>query len=190
MKNAISIKAHMVTNGHLHIDEKEFWFEAFLLWLYWFNGVSWSIEENLEQWPQLIHQISQKKFLKLTNKRRHGLSASYSRTVCIDRKISQRLWMFEQQFWTVRCWSMDCPSIDHGLSGRVARTVRMRCVHVRSPRLGHKESSISLLQVWINLDGYFQEIDFSKWTEWIYFVKVLNRVDIKFDSIWRSIAQV
>jgi hypothetical protein len=33
MKNAISIKAHMVTNGHLHFDEKEFWFKPFFLWL-------------------------------------------------------------------------------------------------------------------------------------------------------------
>jgi hypothetical protein len=33
IKNAISIKAHMVTNGHLHLDEKEFWFQTFLLWL-------------------------------------------------------------------------------------------------------------------------------------------------------------
>jgi hypothetical protein len=169
---------------------KNFGSRHFYYGYYWFNGVSWSIEENLEQWPQLIHQISQKKFLKLTKKRRHGPSARYSETVRIDRKISQRLWMSRQQFRTVRCWSMDCPSVDHGLFGRVARTVRMRCVHVRSPRLGHKESSISLFQVWINLDGYFQEIDFSKWTEWIYFVKVLNQVDIKFDSIWRSIAQV
>jgi hypothetical protein len=31
MKNAISIKEHIVTNGHLHLDEKEFWFEKFLL---------------------------------------------------------------------------------------------------------------------------------------------------------------
>jgi hypothetical protein len=91
--------------------------------------------------------------------------------------------MSGQQFQTVCCWSMDCPSVDHVLSDRVARTVRIRCVHVRSPRLGHKESSISLFLVWINLDRYFQEIDFSKWTEWIYFVKVLNQVDIKFDSI-------
>jgi hypothetical protein len=36
MKNAISIKAHMVTNGHLHLDEKEFWFKfkTCLLWLW------------------------------------------------------------------------------------------------------------------------------------------------------------
>jgi hypothetical protein len=85
---------------------------------------------------------------------------------------------------------LDCLSIDHGLSDYVARTVRVRCVHVRSPRLGHKESSISLFQVWINLDGYFQDIHFSKWTEWTCFVKVLNQVDIKFDSIWRSITQI
>jgi hypothetical protein len=67
--------------------------------------------------------------------------------------------MTGQEFRTVRCWSMDYPSVDHGLSDRVAWAVRMRCVHVRYPRLRHKESSISLFQVWINLDGYFQEID-------------------------------
>jgi hypothetical protein len=77
----------------------------------------------------------------------------------------------------------DRPSVLHGLSDRVARTVRVRCVHVRSPRLGHKETSSSLFQVWINLDGNFQETGFSKWTEWIYFVTVLNQVNMKFDSI-------
>jgi hypothetical protein len=40
MKNAISIKAHIVTNGHLHLDEKEFWFETFLLWLLLIQWVS------------------------------------------------------------------------------------------------------------------------------------------------------
>jgi hypothetical protein len=148
------------------------------------------LKKILSNDPNWYTKSAKKKFLKLTKKRRHGPSARYSETVRIDRKISQRLWMSRQQFRAVRCWSMDCPSVDHGLFGRVARTVRMRCVHVRSPRLGHKKSSISLFQVWINLDGYFQEIDFSKWTEWIYFVKVLNQVHIKFDSIWRSIAQV
>jgi hypothetical protein len=158
---------------------------------FYFNGASWSIEDNLEQWPRFIHQISQKlKFLKLTKKRRHGPSATYSRTVRIDRKISQSLWMSGQEFRTVRRWSMNYSTVNHGLSDRVARTVRVRCVHVRSPRLGHNESSISLFHFWINLDGYFQDIHFSKWTEWTCFVKVLNQVDIKFDSIWRSIAQI
>jgi hypothetical protein len=119
----------------------------------------------------------------MTKKRRHGPSARYSRTVRIDRKISQSLWMSGQEFRTVRRWSMDCPTVDHGQSDRVAQTVRVRCVHVRSPRLGHKETSNSLFKVWINLDGNFQETGFSKWTEWIYFVTVLNQVDMKFDSI-------
>jgi hypothetical protein len=91
--------------------------------------------------------------------------------------------MSGQEFRTVRRWSMDCPTVDHGLSDRVARAVCVRCVHVRSPRLGYKETSSSLFQVWINLDGNFQETNFSKWTEWIYFVTVLNQVDMKFDSI-------
>jgi hypothetical protein len=113
----------------------------------------------------------------------HGSSARYSRAVRIDHKISQSLWMSGQEFRTVCRWSMDCLTVDHRQSDCVARTVHVRCVHVRSPRLGHKETSSSLFQVWINLDGNFQETDFSKWTEWIYFVTVLNQVDMKFDSI-------
>jgi hypothetical protein len=58
----------------------------------------------------------------------------------MDRKISQSLWMSGQEFRTVRRWSMDCPTVDNGLSDRVARAVCVRCVHVRSPRLGHKET--------------------------------------------------
>jgi hypothetical protein len=105
----------MVTNGHLHLDEKDFGSRLFYYGYYWFNCVSWSIEDNLEKWPQLIHQISQKlKFLKLIKKRRHRPSTGYSWTVRIDRKISQNLW------------------VKHRLSDRVALTLRVHSVHVKS----------------------------------------------------------
>jgi hypothetical protein len=38
--------------------------------------------------------------------------------------------------------------------------------------MSYVDSQINTLQVWINLDGYFQDIHFSKWTEWTCFVKV------------------
>jgi hypothetical protein len=39
---------------------KNFGSRHFYYGYYWFNGISWSIEDKLEQWPQLIHQINQK----------------------------------------------------------------------------------------------------------------------------------
>jgi hypothetical protein len=98
---------------------KNFGSRHFYYGYYWFNGVSWSIEENFEQWPQLIHQISQKnlKFLKLTKKRRHGPSATYSRTIRIDRKISQMTLDVSTTIW-------DHSLVVHGLSVSWPRTVQ------------------------------------------------------------------
>jgi hypothetical protein len=109
------------------------------------------------------------------------------RQVFTDRPYRSQNLVEPLDDWTT---ILDRLSVDHGLSVSwpwIVQPCHMDCPCVlcacEITRLGHKESSISLFQVWINLDGYFQEIDFSKWTEWIYFLKVLNQVDIKFDSI-------